>query len=276
MKDYSNHPYKKLLSYIEERCQRLNEKRDYVGYLLSMECAKSIEELIKIYNLIYKLLAVLILQSYILPKNWYNIKSLGIGNAYLFEDLNRFFNEHLLRLFKTASQPTQEERLSFIVNLRACDNTQDMLNQMLEDSNTDFRNEYGFVIAKILVYPRLKKEIEQYYRLSENASIMKEYKDCYKVFAAHHRLLDVAENLFWKEYGLDCDGLIAEYIKDLKEQKEKANQRESEKKKTNRQDSLSMLTSQLNGAADALLAGALSIPLGFVGALFSICRKGKI
>ena len=276
MKDYSNHPYKKLLSYIEERCQRLKEEGDFAGYLLSMGRAKSVEELIKIYNLIYKLLAVLILQSYILPPNWYNTKSLGIGNAYLFEDLNRFFNEHLLRLFKTASQPTQEERLSFIVNLRACDNTKDMLNQMLEDSNTDFRNEYGFVIAKILVCSNLRKVIEIKSRLSEYSSTITEYKDCYKVLAAHHRIFDIAETLFWKEYRLDYDGLIAEYIKDLKEQKENANQREFEKEKTNRQDSLSMLTSPLNGVADSLLAGALSIPLGFVGALFSFCRKGKI
>lgn len=275
MKDYSNHPYKKLLSYIEERCQRLKEEGDFAGYLLSMGRAKSIEELIKIYNLIYKLLAVLILQSYNLPHDWYNTKTLGIGNAYLFEDLNRFFNDHLLRLFKTVAQPTQEERLSFIVNLRACDNTQDMLNQMLEDSNTDFRNEYGFVIAKILAYPRLKKEIEQYYRLSENASIMKEYKDCYKVFAAHHRLLDVAENLFWKKYGVDCDGLIAEYIKDLKEQKENAKQRESEKKEINRLDSFLLQPSPLDGVMNAFLAGAISIPFGFIGALFSFCRKGK-
>lgn len=276
MVDYGNHPYGKLLTYIEEGCQRLNEKRDYVGYLLSMECAKSIEELITIYNTIYKLLAVLILQSYNLPHDWYITKTLGIGNAYLFDDLNRFFNDHLLRLFKKVTQPTNEERLSFIVNLRDSDDTQGTLNQMLKDSSTDFREEYGFVIEKILAYPRLKKEIEQYYRLSENASIMKEYKDCYKVFAAHHRLLDVAENLFWKKYGVDCDGLIAEYINDLKKQKGQAKQREFEKKEINGHNSFSMPTSSLNGVGDTLLAGMMSIPLGFLGALFSFCRKGKI
>ena len=279
MKDYCNHPYRKLLSYIEEGCQRLKEERDFVGYLLSMERAKSIEELIKRYNAIYKLLAALILQSYNLPENWYNTKSLGIGNAYLFDDLNRFFNDHLLRLFKMIAQPTNEERLSFIVNLRDCDNTQDTLIQMLEDSNTDFRGEYGFVIAKIPVCSQLRKKIEQNYHLYGEGSTMTEYRDCYKVLAAHHRIFDIAETLFWKEYGLDSDGLIAEYIKDLKEQKEKANQRkiEAEKeKKINKKDSFSVPTFPLNGVADALLAGAISIPLGLVGALFSFCRKGKI
>lgn len=291
MKDYSKHPYRWLLSYIEKRCQKLKEEKDFVSYLLSMECAESIEELITIYNTIYKLLAVLILQSYTLPEYWYITKTLGIGNAYLFDELKQFFNDNLLRLFKAVVQPTKEERVSFISNLRECSNTLNVLNQMLEVSGEDFREEYGFVIAKILSCPRCKKEIEQHYYLSESDHKITAYKDCYKVLAAHHRLFDIAETLFWKQYGLDCDGLAKQYKKEceLAELKEKESTSGEQRKmesalaeenvKTKRRnvflDALFMPIPIMDKVGGTLFSILLSLPLAFLGAILPFGKGGR-
>ena len=59
MADYNNYMYKRMLSYIERRSKELNDDRDYIGYILSMEHAESIEKLIKMYNSCFKVLAYL-------------------------------------------------------------------------------------------------------------------------------------------------------------------------------------------------------------------------
>ena len=123
MSDYSQHPYRDLLEFIDNGCKQLGEERDFAQILLSMEQAESIEQLIKIYNNIYKLLAAAFFGTRKLPHGWYKPETWGYSNEYLIEELNYCLNDNILKWFNSQNSKTKELCLKCISNLRESKNT---------------------------------------------------------------------------------------------------------------------------------------------------------
>lgn len=222
MIDYSKHPHKRLLAFIESGCQRIDEKRDLVGYLLSMEQARSINKLLAVYNNIYKLIAGIILGTKDLPEKWYVIETLGIDNAYLFEELNQYFNENVLNLFKKIQYQFQVEKVGlYIANLRECYNTFGIQYMILRVVEEDYSKQYKTLRKTISDHYRLRKKIELYSNYN-NDNFVKSYIDNSKILAYYGRVFDIAEISTGHLYGIRYDKLSDEYKKELEEAKERA------------------------------------------------------
>ena len=227
--DCSHNPYKNLFEYIENGCQKVDEKRDFVKYLHSMEQADSIEQLISIYNNIFKLLAVIFFGTNKMPRKWYQPKTWGHNKEYLVEELNCFLNENILKWFQRQENVTYEQFTLCLSNLRDCENTVTIKDQLLQYS--------GYVSSLSRIVKRhfsIRQKIELSYPY-EN-----EYKNLYvtisKNLAGHGRIFDVAEVAFGEEYGIFYDGLAEEYKKDIEEEEKREEEKLLMEKKEKKKD----------------------------------------
>lgn len=116
MADYNNYSYRKLLEFFELEDRYDKGKPDSAGYLLSMSNAKSIDDMIVIYNNVLRKIAYYVYcrqDSY----TWFIIESWG-EKSYLARELNECLNENIERWYKGLGNPTIEDCIACIVNLR--------------------------------------------------------------------------------------------------------------------------------------------------------------
>ncbi len=274
--DCSHNPYKHLFEYIENGCQKVDEKRDFVKYLHSMEQADSMEQLISIYNNIFKLLAVIFFGTNKMPRSWYQPKTWGHNKGDLVEELNCFLNENILKWFQRQDNATLELCNLCLSNLRDCENTVTIKDQLLQYS--------GYVSSLSRIVKRhfsIRQKIELSYPY-EN-----EYKNLYitisKNLAGHGRIFDVAEVAFGEEYGISYDGLAEEYKKEVEEEKKREERlriikvRENRGKKIENIVILLICISLFFALAYFLLKYGiigLIILIGLPGALIAFIKKG--
>ena len=234
MEDYNN---LYLFDYIAKGCKRRNEDRDFVGHLQSMEQVDSIEKMITIYNNIYKLLAVLILNTTNLPRFWYVTKRLGIGNEYLFDELSQYLNNNILRLYNSYRNPTKEQTLSCIANLRECKNTNAIQNKIQQKSNSAYVMEIQALQTSRLFQYRSREDIELYKKEYQ----LKQYRNLSKILAYNNRVFDIAETSFGIDNNIKYEGLADEYKNDVERHKEEAQIKEAEAKKKKRKEKIKLI-----------------------------------
>lgn len=232
MNDISKYPFKRLLVYLDERGRQTNEELDWAGYLLSMNQANSIVKLIGIYNNVFTILASFILRTKKLPDNWYQTERLGIGNAYLFDELCQCCNDNILRLFKECKNPTKEQCITFLVNLRnGGDNVVKIQNEIINNIHDELNDIYYFTSVRNKYYFYKKNLESSYLYYSERGSDFNYFRHNSKMLASHGRIFDIADNNFAKKLNIDFERLKQEYAEELKKWKITAKE-----KRKNRQE----------------------------------------
>lgn len=274
MEDYSNHSYGKLLTYIEEGCQRLNEKRDYVSYLLSMERVDSIEELIKIYNNIFKLLAYIFYGTLDFPYYWYYPETWGRYNYLLVNDLNCYLNENILKWYERQEKVTVEQCQQCLSNLRGGENVQAIEMEIVDCFSTNEEKELVSLSNIINRHFSLLKDVAT--KTKNRQGLIHNYILCSKELAAYGRIFDIVETSFGEDFDISYDGLAEQYKKEceLAEQRKK----EINKKRRNKTaflDALFMPNPILDKAGGAIFSFLLSLPLAFIGAVLPFGKGGR-
>lgn len=279
MKDYSNHKYHYLFEYIEDGCKRMNEKRDFAGYLLSMERAASIREMISIYDNIYTLLAVLILGTHKLPKEWYNKATLGIGNNWLFSNLADFFNYNVLRVFKAYKNPPIQFYYYCLANLREEGFAKLVDSEIILNVNTDkFKELKTIMSARVQQYSR--RTSTKLFDIDYNSMELLQFKNASKILAHYNRHFDVAETLFAKKYDIKYEELPEQYLRDLEELKKREEERARERKRLKEEASSSSYSHYyvpssgvLDDAGELLGSLILGLPFAFLGGIIGSMKK---
>ena len=203
MTDYSGYYIKDLLEAIEEGCQKIGEKRDYVKYLLSMEQAESVEKLIEIYDNIYKLLFVFT-YGYTFPHDWYKPESGGYHKQHLVELLNRYFNDNIERLSKESGYLSREMLAFFIANLRECINAGIVQSKMMEKRLDEEKAVFLEIGNAGKTQYRARKGIESMSKMDRRYEpAIKIYNRFSTLLALKGRIFDVSEIAFAKDNGID-------------------------------------------------------------------------
>lgn len=271
MKDYSQYSYYCLLNYIDEGCKRIGEKRDFVQYILSMDEVESIGDLIKRYNNIYKLIAVIFFGSNKLPARWYVPETWGYYKRYLVDDLNLCLNENIWKWFRRQENPTPELCKLCVANLR---NSEKQISK-----ENDFLNEY---IEKESVILTLLNVQSNHYNLMKriqkeglkNNNLKEEYIRYVQFLAVHGRIFDVAENSFGKDNGISYDNLIDDYKKRIEEEQKKQEERLKKLRKRQMRQEIDKGFKIFDTIGSGVFSFILSLPFAFFGAIFSnIGRK---
>ena len=136
MADYSNFSYKRLLEFFEVEDRYDKNGGDSAEYLLSMSNASSIDDMIVIYNNVFKKIAYYVYCRQSLPVTWFMTESWG-SKAYLSSELNKCLNENIERWYKNHSNPTKEDCIACIVNLRDSNNIYHIQNEITQYHHLD-------------------------------------------------------------------------------------------------------------------------------------------
>lgn len=162
-------PLSALLDYIEKGCQQINEERNFVDYLLSMEKETSLDELIHKFNNIFKLLCNINFKDKRTPKDWYFYKHWT--NRNYVEILLCYLNENILSLFKRQGDYSQEQLNTFIINLRDCKNIKKVEQEILKIANIKYNSKQYKLIS-------VRNEINKIRRLYyiDEFNIIESYK----------------------------------------------------------------------------------------------------
>ncbi len=272
MVDYSKYSCSRMLQYIEERSRQLG-KDNHIDYILSMEKAESIEELINKYDHTYQFLAILIFGTKEVPRYWYKPEMWGCDNIYLVDELDNYFNECILKWFQKQESPTDLQALNCISNLRHSDNAHS-IEERIESVSTP-KADKGLPFLKYVRNRQynVRKKLEGYCKDQE--FFKKEYMRLTRYLAAHGRILDVVDIYFGREYGLRYENLIEDYKKDLAEEREREEERKKLEKEEKIRQAMASSTETIDKVGGFLGSFLLSIPFGFLGAVFSNIRKGK-
>ena len=272
MADYSKYSCCNMLQYIENRSRQL-ERDNHIDYILSMENAESIEGLIKIYNNIYKFLAILFYGTKKVPKNWYKPETWGYNRKYLIEELNTYLNECILKWYQRQEFPTEQQAILCIANLRQCENTY-WIAEDIYISKFKANEDISRLIGKRNTLYNIRKKLEKSY--AYGARDEREYLKLTRYLAAHGRIMDVAEIYFGKEYGIEYGNLIEDYQKDLEEEKRQEEDRVKREKEFKKQQDINSALKVFDTIGGGLFSFLLSLPFGFFGGIFSSMRKGKL
>ena len=168
---YSRYSYKYLLKFLQVEGRYDSEGVDYANYLLSMGDVKSIDEMMDIYNIVFKKIAYYVF-SRTLPEYWFITDSWD-RYKYLAEELNTCFNENLLKWYKSLQSPKEEDCILCVVNLRNCDTKTRIQNEIIlhkqfeklhglldiigkRDNSYSIRNQIGKLILRKEDFSKLK------------------------------------------------------------------------------------------------------------------------
>ena len=222
MIDYNEHPYKDLLRFIENECQQHNERRDYVSYFLSMEHAASIEELIKKFDNLFKLLAIFCFGTNKMPNRWYLYKQWKVEYAQQAENLLQYLNKTILDYYNRIIDPTEDQVNSCIINLRDCNNKVEIQNSIIKNAKSwDVISNRDNFFSQNETLNFLGKGCQDY-----NSQKI-ECERNIKVIVYKGRVLDVREIAFCKYHLIDYEKILP-YYEQGKENREKE-QLENEK-----------------------------------------------
>ena len=137
MSNYNSFSCSKLLEYLDSLYEYDTERINYAQYLLTMLKAKSIKELIKIYD---KVLWKFIVRYHghgdtnLVSETWYNIDYLSNDTKDYWRNLNAFLNENIERLFNSLDF-SEEFAIACYINIREAYNGSKIRNYILSKSS---------------------------------------------------------------------------------------------------------------------------------------------
>lgn len=168
MSDYSKYSYRRLLDFLVLENKYDKEGVDYAEYLLSMNNASSIDDMLIIYNKVFEKISYYVF-CHSIPDYWFITESWG-NKTYLAYELNNCLNENIIRMYESLESPTKEDCISCIVNLRNCDNKTMIQNNIflhkhfddLHGSDIIALRDYSYIIRRKIrkLIPRTEEYIE--------------------------------------------------------------------------------------------------------------------
>ena len=204
-------PLSALLDYIEKGCQQINEKRNFVDYLLSMEKASSLDELINKFNNVFKLLCNINFKDKRTPKDWYFYKHWT--NRNYVEILLCYLNENILSLYKRQGDYSKKQFNKFLINLRNCKNRKIIEQEILNISHKKYNSRlYNLINNK----SELHKIRGGYFKYESK------HLDYYTTLVGNDYILDEIDTQINQIYGYDQEYLMENYIFTEKEKRKKA------------------------------------------------------
>lgn len=277
MENYSKYSCSHMLKYIEERSRELG-RDNHIDYFLSMQNVNSIEELMEIYNNLFKFLAILFFGTNKVPKKWYVPEISNCYNRTLYiEELNTYSNECILKWFRRQKSPTDKQALICISNLRNSNNTFGIENEIIKATKNKTDIDFNRLIGSRNNQYELRKKLEgacDYRKIHES-----EYLKLTRYLAAHGRILDAAEIYFAEDEGIKYESVTEDYIRELKDefiQKKKLNvKRGIERSEEKRNHNMMSAMSIIDNLAAPFFSLLLAIPFGLFGGIFSSMKKGK-
>lgn len=240
MSELSLLKYSRLRDYLDQGCKRFYIKRDPSEFFLSMEQAVSVQVLVSTYNEIYIWLASFMLKE--IPgfslNSWFKTYQLhSYEEHYLFDDLSKCFNENVLRLFKGIQEPTKDDVIYYLANLRELAGVHPVQEEILSISGVQEKEVSDIISARNSQY-RLRKKIEKSGLAYKFRDVdLFRYKTDSKVLASRKRIFDVAENKFGEENDMSYEKIMAEIEEDEERNKsirlfeEQEKQKEEENRK---------------------------------------------
>lgn len=180
MVDSSNYPFR-LLEFLKMENKYDKEGGDYAKYLLTMYKATSIDDIVTIYNKVFEKISYYVFYRSF-PIHWFLTDSWG-KKKYLVYELNKCLNENIKRLYVSLENPTKEDCVSCIVNLRESDNKKPIQNAIFLHNQFESINEPNIIGLREKSY-MIRKKIRSmcpgnvgYYELvDEYDEIMNELK----------------------------------------------------------------------------------------------------
>ena len=265
-----------MFSFIESRCHELGDEKDYINYILSMDRAKSIEDLIKIYNNGYKILAYLFFRSNKLDNNWYITETWGYKNGWLIDELSYCLNENILNWYKRQENISDEIALKCIVNLRYASNTGNVEKEILSHSNPQADGGITNLSRIRNNHFKLRKKIS----VGSNKCWEKEdYISSCRYLAAHGRIFDIAETKSAKKMGIPFDNLVAEYKIEKEEEKRRIKEQlqrlEEERRLEERKKANQEFFNLFDSVGGAVFSFLFSLPFAFFGGIISNIGKKR-
>lgn len=205
MTDYSKYSYRKLLEFFELE-DRYNKKGvDSVGYLLSMSNAKSIDELIAIYNNVLKKIAYYV---YCRQESdtWFMTESWG-EKSYLAIELNDCFNENIDRWYKSIENPSKEDCILCVVNLRESNNKSKIQSNITSYHYLEDLHDLALILADREDVYTIIKQIRSinHYSLDSYPKLKEEYIAVMEKLLSYGYKKTVIEDKFEELRGIDID-----------------------------------------------------------------------
>lgn len=201
-------PLSALLDHIEKGCQQINEERNLVDYLLSMEKASSLDELIHKFNNVFKLLCNINFKDKRTPKDWYLYK---YWKDWIYiEVLLCYLNENILSLYKRQGDYSKKQFNKFLINLRNCKNRKIIEQEILNISHKKCNS-------------KLNNLINNRYELHKNRRGYYKYEskdlDYYTTLVGNDYILDEIDYQIVLNYGFNQEKLKEQYLHLKKENK---------------------------------------------------------
>lgn len=279
MDDFNPELYRRLSDFIERGCKQQNIEKNYVEYLFSMEQAESIEKLVKIYNNIFKLLAVIYYGGRNVPYNWYIYERWENEPREMVEELNQYFNDNILRWFKRQGYPSKEKCALCIINLRECKKDgyiayieRKIMN--VANGNTP-KDIYTLAHWRVRYHEQIK-EINRLGKADNTYGANIHYFKCFsKLLAANKHVFDVIEESFAQQHKVNYTELLVQYQKEQEERETRIKVLKEEKEREERERMMSINNALMDRAGSAVGSFLLNLPFAFIGGILGAAKKGK-
>lgn len=227
MVDYSQHPHSSLFRFIDDGCQKIDEKRDFVQVLFSMEEAESIDKLINTYDIIFKLLASIVWNTDPLPLSWYISEAWEVEEKKILDELNCYLNENILKCYRKHNSTDIGQA---IINLRKGKNRYAIQNELLKGISQEEIKAIEYLIDNRNLHNDLRKQIEQNYTTIKN-DLNNRYTRLSYYLVGRGYIFDIAEIECGRRIGISYDDLLDKFKKDVERKKEEQEIEKVRKKK---------------------------------------------
>lgn len=224
MADNKEYSFKRLLDFLILEDKYDKEGVDYAEYLLTMNNAMFIEDVLAIYNKVFEKIAYYVFCRS-LPNHWFISGSWG-NKTYLVYELNKCLNENLNRLYENLESPTKEDCISFIVNLRECDNKTMIQNNIFLHKHFDDLHGSDIIALRDNSYIIRRKIRKLIPRTEEYIELKSEYVDLMDELINLGYKYTIEEIKFEEIRGIDVKKLI-----EKKKEEERKNEEIERKEK---------------------------------------------
>lgn len=164
MSKYNSYSCFRLLEFLDSWYEHDTERINYAQYLLTMLKAKSVKDLIRIYD---KVLWKFIVRyngfgdEELVSETWYNIDHLSSDTRAYWKELNGFLNENIERLFNSQDY-SDELAIACFVNLRNANNCSKIRQAILSKSSENVKSKVEEIYNLLDVIENAPNHISPY------------------------------------------------------------------------------------------------------------------
>lgn len=256
--NHHKYPSQRLLECIKKTSEQFEIKGDHAQKLISMEQATSLEELIKTYNNVLKILVISNYGKKKVPQNWYIVESWNVYNQSYVEDLRQCLNENILSWFERQESHTSEQCVKCIANLRKSRNAEDIQSLLLLTAGIKLTDDIDLSII-----PRRKEFYKNQYYITttiEDPYKFEAQKQRYEFFLKqmmiYGHISDVLDDAIVENINIDIEAIRTQCEIEIEEKKKKEELKEIEEKEKRKKE-------KINNVIKIIIFSIISILLIF-------------